>query len=262
MGCCVSTDRSYSSPSSKPREPPLRSTVIGSENRALPPEEETVKEVLSETPKWKPKFDAEMSTETEVKNEKEKLFIKPEEISEVSEVCSVSESVSTLADEESRQRVNGSPAKVRKARSFSGELGARRERTAGKSPARRAEQSPGRRNAGSVRVIQMGNGVSGNQPRRRDAGENSGRRSSGAARSIVGRSPSARRTNQSPARVRAAAAESAGRKLENSNMEGKWPSSANESLENPLASELWRRRQHEVGEISGEDIVVTLVSDY
>ena len=244
MGCCVSTNRSYSSPSSNPREPPLRSTAKGSENRAPPPEEETVKEVLSETPKWKPKFDAEKPTEAQVTDEKEKLFIKPEEISEVSEVCSVSESVSTLADEESRQRVNGSPTKVRKARSFSGELGTRRERTAGKSPARRAEQSPGRRNAGSVRVVQMGNGVSGNQPRRRDAGENSGRRSrspatrtdSGAARSIVGRSPSARRTNQSPARVRAAAAESGGRKLENSNMEGKWPSSANESLENPLVS--------------------------
>ncbi|ESW20208.1 hypothetical protein PHAVU_006G189700 [Phaseolus vulgaris] len=240
MGCCVSSNRSYSSPC----ETPPRSNAKGSENRAPPPEEETVKEVLSETPKWKPKFDAEKPTETKVKNEKEKLFIKPEEISEVSEVCSVSESVSTLADEEARQKVNGSPAEIRKARSFSGELGTRRERTAGKSPARRPEQSPGRRNAGSVRVVQMGNGVSGNQPRRRDAGENSGRRSrspstrtdSVSARSIVGRSPSARRTNQSPARIRTAAAESGGRKMENWNMEGKWPSSANESLENPLVS--------------------------
>ncbi|CAJ1961584.1 unnamed protein product [Sphenostylis stenocarpa] len=244
MGCCVSTNRSYSSPSSKPCEPPPRSTAKGSENRAPPPEEETVKEVLSETPKWKPKFEAEKPPQTEVENEKEKLFIKPEEISEVSEVCSLSESVSTLADEEARQRVNRSPGKVRKARSFSGELGARRERTAGKSPARRPEQSPGRRNVGSVRVVQMGNGGSGNQPRRRDPGENSGRRSrspatrndSVASRSVVGRSPSARRTNQSPARVRSTAAESGCRKMENSYVEGKWPSSANESLENPLVS--------------------------
>ena len=84
-----------------------------------------MKEVLSETPKWKPKFEAEKPTESDAENEKEKLFVKPDEISEVSEVCSVSESLSTLAEEEARQRVNRSPAKVRKARSFSGELGCR-----------------------------------------------------------------------------------------------------------------------------------------
>ncbi|KAL2589111.1 hypothetical protein GLYMA_13G244100v4 [Glycine max] len=246
MGCCVSsTNRSHSSPSSKPIDRP-RSTAKGSENRAPPPEEETVKEVLSETPKWKPKFEAEKPTESDAENEKEKLFVKPDEISEVSEVCSVSESLSTLAEEEARQRVNRSPAKVRKARSFSGEFGCRREMTAGKSPARRPEQSPGRRNIGSVRVVQMANGGTGSQPRRRDSGENSGRRSrspgtrtdSVSTRSIVGRSPSKRRTpmNQSPARVRSCAAESGGRKMENSSMEGKWPSSANESLENPLVS--------------------------
>ncbi|KAG4945550.1 hypothetical protein AAZX31_15G067400 [Glycine max] len=245
MGCCVSTNRSHSSPSSKPLETP-RSAAKGSENRAPPPEEETVKEVLSETPKWKPKFEAEKPTETEVENEKEKLFIKPDEISEVSEVCSVSESVSTFAEEEARQRVNRSPAKVSKARSFSGEFGCRREMTAGKSPARRPEQSPARRNIGSVRVVQMGNGGTGSQPRRRDSGEISGRRSrspatrtdSVATRSILGQSPSKRRThtNQSPARVRTGTAESGGRKMENSSMEGKWPSSAIESLENPLVS--------------------------
>lgn len=192
-----------------------------------------MKEVLSETPKWKPKFEAVKPTESQV----EKPFAKPEEISELSEVCSVSESVSTLADEEARQRVNinRSPAKVRKARSFSGEFGARRERTAGKSPARRPEQSPGRRNVGSARIVQMANGGTGNQGRRRDAGENSGRRSrspatrtdSVATRSVVGRSPSARRANQSPARARTAVPESSCRKIENSNME---------SLENPLVS--------------------------
>ncbi|RDX68903.1 hypothetical protein CR513_52060, partial [Mucuna pruriens] len=245
MGCCFSTNGSYSSPSSKPSEG-SRSATKASQNRAPPPEEETVKEVLSETPKWKPKFEAENPTETLLQNDKEKPFGKPQEISEVSEVCSVSESVSTLADEEARLRLNRSPPKVRKARSFSGEFGGRRERTPGKSPSRRPEQSPGRRNVGSVRVVQMGNGGTANQPRRRDAGENSGRRSRSPAtrtdsvttRSVVGRSPSARRThtNQSPARIRTAATESGGRKMENSTMESKWPSSANESLENPLVS--------------------------
>ncbi|XP_020221572.1 uncharacterized protein LOC109804191 [Cajanus cajan] len=234
MGCCVSTNRSYPSPSrNKLCDPPRSSTTKGSESRAPPPDEETVKEVLSETPKWKPKFEAVKPTESQV----EKPFAKPEEISELSEVCSVSESVSTLADEEARQRVNinRSPAKLRKAPSFSGEFGARRERTAGKSPARRPEQSPGRRNVGSARIVQMANGGAGNQGRRRDAGENSGRRSrspatrtdSVATRSVVGRSPSARRANQSPARARTAAPECSCRKIENSNME---------SLENPLVS--------------------------
>lgn len=203
-----------------------------------------MKEVLSEIPKWKPKFEAEKpTTQTQVENnekekekEKKKPFIKvEEEISEVSEVCSVTESVSTLADEEPRQRINRSPAKLRKNRSFSGEFGARKERTAGRSPARRPEQSPGRRNNGSMRIVQKGNSGTGNLPRRRDSGEISGRRSrspatrtdSVAARSVVGRVPSARRTNQSPARVRAAAPESGCRQMENSSIE---------SLENPLVS--------------------------
>ncbi|KAL2341938.1 hypothetical protein Fmac_009878 [Flemingia macrophylla] len=226
MGCCVSTDNHpFQSPRSFPAE--------ASESRA-PPEEETVKEVLSETPKWKPKFEAVKPTDGEVASEKEKPFSKPQEISEVSEVCSVSESLSTLADEEARQRVNvdRSPAKALKARSFSGEFGFRRELTAGKSPAR---QSPGRRNVGSARVAQMSNGGTGSHTRRRDAGDNSGRRSRSpatrtdtvATRSVVGRSPSAKRTQQSPARVRTAEPENVCRKIENSSME---------SLENPLVS--------------------------
>ncbi|XP_061363062.1 uncharacterized protein LOC133306715 [Gastrolobium bilobum] len=263
MGCCVSSNRSSISASSptkdKDFEPP-RSNISrvkkASESRTPPPlpvEEETVKEVLSETPRWKPtvaKFD-----KFEGKNEVEKplAFInKAEEISEVSEVCSLSESVSTTTvtdkreeEEEMRQWVNRSPANMEKNRSFTG---GGRERTVGKSPAKRSEQSPGRRNVGSARVVQsrdqISNGGTRNHPRRRDAGENSGRRSrspatrtdEGATRSIVGRSPSARRTSKSPARVRTAAPESGGRKMENSSMESKWPSSANESLENPLVS--------------------------
>ncbi|KAK7327940.1 hypothetical protein VNO77_22033 [Canavalia gladiata] len=256
MGCCASSNRSSLSASSptkiKACQAP-RSTVKASESRAPPPEEETVKEVLSETPKWKPnvaKFKAEkpISFDTFEGEESKVIEKKPlnnaQEISEASEVCSLSESVSTttIAEEETRQRVNRSPAKVHKNRSFSG------ERTVGKSPARRSEQSPGRRNVGSVRIVQsreqMGNGGTRNQPRRRDAGENSGCRSRSpatrtdnvAARSVVGRSPSSRRTNQSPGRVRTVAAGNGGGKMENSSMEDKWASSVNESLENPLVS--------------------------
>ena len=267
MGCCASSNRS-SSPTTKHNDfQPSRSSIShvkGSENRAppcVPVEEETVKEVLSETPKWKKpnerfryevekpkcfeKFDRE--------NKVEKPFYKVDEISEVSEVCSLSESVSTITfndkreeEEESCKRVNGSPAKMRKNRSFSGE---RRESPARKSPARRSEQSPANRNVGSARIVQrrdqMGNGGMKNQPHRRDAGEVSGRRSrspatrtdNGSTRSVVGRSLSARKTNQSPGKGRTALPENGGRKMENSTMESKWPSTTNdESLENPLVS--------------------------
>lgn len=251
MGCCASSNRSSYSPSSptKTEDSQLPRSSISqlkaSENRAPPPlEEETVKEVLSEIPKWKPilpKFEAHKPIFEKLERES-KPFFKADEISEVSEVCSLSESMSTITDrrddeEETRIRGNGSPAKMRKNRSFTGD---RRERTAGKSPAKR--------NVGSARGFQsrdqMGNMGTRNQPHRRDAGENSGRRSrspatrtdNGAMRSIVGRSPSARRMNQSPARDRTTAPESGGRKIENSTMEGKWPSTANESLENPLVS--------------------------
>ncbi|MED6182408.1 hypothetical protein PIB30_028272 [Stylosanthes scabra] len=277
MGCCVSgpTNRSSHSP-----QPP-RSTI----SRAPPPpliDEETVKEVLSvsETPKWTPppptfsqfqqphnrktfhSFQPEKNKNYDHDDGDDALFAamgtaKAEDLSQLSEeVCSLSESVSTTTfnEEETRQRLNRSPAKMHKNRSFSGDLA---PRTVGKSPVRRSEHSPAKRNGGSVRLLQSrdqmgnGNGLSRNQTRRRDAGENSGRRSrspatrteNGAARSVVGRSPSKRRgTTQSPSRVRNAAApavESGHRKMDNPAMEeGKWASSANnnESLENPLVS--------------------------
>ena len=78
-----------------------------------------MKEVLSETPKWKPKFKAEKPIESNVENQKEKLFVKPNLIFEVFKVCSVSESVCTLVEEETHQMVNRSLTKVRKAHSFS-----------------------------------------------------------------------------------------------------------------------------------------------
>ncbi|KAG5064341.1 hypothetical protein JHK85_005524 [Glycine max] len=70
-----------------------------------------MKEVLSETPKWKPKFKAEKPIESNVENQKEKLFVKPNLIFEVFKVCSVSESVCTLVEEETHQMVNKSLTK-------------------------------------------------------------------------------------------------------------------------------------------------------
>ncbi|XP_028775528.1 serine/arginine repetitive matrix protein 1-like [Neltuma alba] len=285
MGCCVSTHRDLSSASSPPKhqnsvvlknQAPPRSNSSSSakvsENRA-PPEEETVKEVLPETHKWRPQIanlepqkspqKPEFHKFPEVSSKINKVpspIKKEEEISEVSEACSLSESMMSTTttadrkedDDEIRQRVSSSPAKMRKNRSFSGD---RRDKTVGKSPTRRPEQSPGRRNIGSarqtpsrdqlVRSQTMGNRGMRGEPRWRDAGENSSRRSrspamrtdNGATRSIVGRSPSKRRPNQSPARARTPTPENGGRRKEHSGTEGKWPSaSANESLENPLVS--------------------------
>ncbi|CAL5183390.1 unnamed protein product [Lathyrus oleraceus] len=255
MGCCASSNRSSLSKTKSNDFQLSRSSISqvkGSENRAPPPiplEEETVKEVLSETSKWK-RYEGEKPKcfeRFDRENKVEKPFYKVDEISEFSEVCSLGESVSTITDrreeeEEFRQRVIGSPAKTRKNRSFSGE---RREWTAGKSPARRSELSPAKTNVGSARRDQIGNGGMRNHLHRRDAGENSGRRSrspatrtdNGSTRSVAGRSLSARRTNQSPAKARTASPVNGSRKMENSTMENnKWPSTGNESLENPLVS--------------------------
>ncbi|CAL0309388.1 unnamed protein product [Lupinus luteus] len=253
MGCCVSTSDNNSIRSSPPR--------VSAESRAPPSvEEETVKEVLSETSKWKPtvaKFEAEKLTvanfeaekKTVAKFEAEKPCQKPtvakfegdskvETIinkveEEISEVCSLSESVSTttLTEEELHQRVHRSPTKIDKNLYFSGKFdggsGGR-----GKSPKRRTDQSPGRRN---VKVVQSRDQMR-NQPRR----DNSGRRSMSpatradnvAARSVVGGSQSARRTNQSPVRVGTIAPGNGGRKRQSPAVK----QSANESLENPLVS--------------------------
>ncbi|KAI4299323.1 hypothetical protein L6164_032792 [Bauhinia variegata] len=276
MGCCVSTNGASDSASLPRKNQNCQlprssvSRVKASESRAAPTvEEETVKEVLSETPKWKrpiAKLEPVIPTQKpgldkfEAKSKlKETLPVKKaEEISEDSEVWSLSESLSTTTitdrrdeDDGIRRRVNGSPAKLRKNRTFSGELAGKRERVVGKSPSRRLEQSPARKNAGSMRLVQskdqMSQGISNrgmrNEVHLRDPGEYSGRRSrspatrtdNAATRPVMGRSPSARRTNRSPARVRSAPPERAGRKLEHSSKEGKWPS-ANESLENPLVS--------------------------
>ncbi|KAK3188065.1 hypothetical protein Dsin_027626 [Dipteronia sinensis] len=309
MGCCVSVDDSEASELQKKKE---KNGFFSHESRAPPPsaEEETVKEVLSETPKPNSKPEAVLvfaggDVKQEVEEETKPVFatkiqenhlqllhnhrrrrldhhrddveenVKRQEVetneenmSEVSEICSLSMSMSersvsttTVTDKRDndddeyevrqiQQRVSRSPAKL-PARNR--EYGVRRDRVVGQSPSRRSEQSPGKRsfnnNNGSARLVQSSSrGGSMPDPRRKDPGECSGRRSRSPATTrsaTMNRSPSTRRTTQSPGRVRTDPNESASKKVE-----GKWPinhnqnnnknnnkcSSTNESLENPLVS--------------------------
>ncbi|GMI91525.1 hypothetical protein like AT1G11125 [Hibiscus trionum] len=290
MGCCVSTNRGSCGEKEAHLEVGLESfnQKPTLESRAPPPsaEEETVKEVLSETPKpnapiFIPQEEEKKKTQIEnpvfVKiqgkdglnfNIKSELkspvnFIEDSASEDVSEICSVSlsESVSTITDrrdeeEEVRpQRVFRSPARS-----------GTRNQVVGRSPTRKLEQSPGRRNGvinggSSVRLVQSREPTvrrgSRPDPPRKDPGESSGRRSRSPAmnRSVMGRSPSGRRTNQSPGRARIDPGESGNTKkteqqhgtttTTTTTMEGKWPSSnnigatsstPNESLENPLVS--------------------------
>ncbi|XP_059661096.1 uncharacterized protein LOC132307349 [Cornus florida] len=249
MGCCLSTTNK---PSSAPHSH-RHSSRSEKPSRAPPPpplEEETVKEVLSETPTRKPpvpKFEDEDEKTTAKHNnvDKNPPLMTTEDISEVSEICSFSETVSTTTftdkrddeddDGEVRQRVvNRSPAKFRN-RSFTGDVPARKERLVGKSPTRKSEASPGR-----VRpVISKDRRGLVTKGQRRVSGDNPGRRSRspatrtdvGGKRSGVGEMPSARK---SPDRVRS---EMSGKiqKVEESGREGP-TSTTSESLENPLVS--------------------------
>lgn len=297
MGCCLSTGGA-SSTGKDPNFPAKGESFNQKpkfENRAPPPsfEEETVKEVLSEISKPKPKPTFPVPR---VESENKVLEVKPtvvekipeeetisfnkvamkspasttlsagiDDSEDVSEICSLSETVSTITDrredeEEVRQpRVFRSPARMAPP--------ARRDRVVGRSPSKRPDPSPRRRipnpnsnptPGGTVRMSRgresgsgqpMGRPGSRPSPTRRDPGESSGRRSRSPAvnRSVTGRSPSVKRANQSPARVRADPGEIGnGRKLvpENTNSGEKWPSShqnatnsaPNESLDNPLVS--------------------------
>ncbi|KAL2340085.1 hypothetical protein Fmac_008025 [Flemingia macrophylla] len=99
----------------------LRSSAVEAlESQALlPTKEETMKEVLLKTPKWKPKFEAMKLADGEVASEKE--------------------------------NVDKSPTKALKALSFSGKFGIWQEWTMRRSLAR---QPLGRSNVGSARVTQ------------------------------------------------------------------------------------------------------------
>ncbi|XP_047311675.1 striated muscle preferentially expressed protein kinase [Impatiens glandulifera] len=258
MGSCFSTI--FKPTASAPPPPPsnhqrlsdVRSDIpYQAESTAppLPPEEESVKEVLSETPL--PKSQTQIpKIESPQDNKRvnwppaiEKVVPKPtivpspaEETSEMSDLCSVSESVSAMStatateEGEVRQR---SPAKFRN-RLVAGQ----RNNAVGKSPMRRSTQpSPGRVQTG-VRDRQ-----------KRDLGEISGRRSRSPATRVAGgdgvvgggrkpglsRSPSGRRAGKSPGRARSDP-EKCPKQEEPANNEDKWPPTVKESLENPLVS--------------------------
>ncbi|KAL2495073.1 hypothetical protein Fot_38830 [Forsythia ovata] len=266
MGCCVST----TTKSAAPNSPIFKSKC----NRKSPPaaqpllEEETVKEVLSETPiipkqplssirrfqenrrKETPFIRADPLTpdfskvvykkqQNKTVLEKPYMVFNNDEISEegLSEAASVStaftekrENNDSIEDvKEVRQK---SPAKF-KNRSFSGEV--KQDRAVKKSPVRRPESSPVRVGSGRESPAVYGKG--------KDIGERSGRRSrspvtrtdSGPAKMGLDRSQSSRRTGKSPGRVGSGLGERH-RKLGEDNRDRKWPPTSNETLENPLVS--------------------------
>ncbi|XP_030528845.1 translation initiation factor IF-2 [Rhodamnia argentea] len=263
MGCCASTHGRRPSASSSSDHRRAKST----ESRAPPPsmDEETVKEVLSETPTCPNAKPAAREAGYPLLARREKspaVFAAADEASEeVSEICSLSESLSTatnLTDDAKPRAGNRPPAKLRgqaaaKSRSLPRDVGVRndhgnRSRASGNSPAKRLDRSPARVNSGgSLRMVQSREPGSfravsarGGRP---DPGERSGRRSGspatsrvvGSAGPAVGRTPSARRTNPSPGRVRPGPTEGRNHEARGGGG-GKRTSSAKESLENPLVS--------------------------
>ncbi|PIA40788.1 hypothetical protein AQUCO_02400095v1 [Aquilegia coerulea] len=311
MGCCFSKSHGFNN-----TPPPLTHRQFTECDPPPPPrfkpplspvfEEETVKEVLSETPKPKPiipipKSQLKPKTQTLLKIEEEEQVaeeeeeeeeekqnkiptttsvIKPsvskieeeeekkennatysEEISEVSEICSLSESISTTTITEKKEdedgeviqppRVQRSPAKVLRKRSIPGDFVGKHERGC-KSPARRLNPSPGRRIENNN--LEMGqtqttrrrlseNNNNNSRVMRRDLGERSGRRSrspatranSGTTRAGIGRSPS-RKAPRSPARVPAITTPETSWKEKEEEETKDANNSTNESIENPLVS--------------------------
>lgn len=219
MGCCVSTKKPSPSPE-----------VHQHSSKSPPVDEETVKEVLSETPNpshftknedqpiiLTPKKNIPKIQNQHFNNRYKNKFsgdVSGEVSGEVSEICSnLSESISTTTFEEEvdmyRRR---SPAKVRNRReTFSGEIPVVRN-----SPARGKQQSPGRVRSGSEMGVRgPGFGSTGRQRPVTGNGHVSRSRSPanrtvvrggagggvGGVRSGVGKSPSKRKTENSPGRV-------------------------------------------------------------
>ncbi|KAL0353107.1 UNVERIFIED_CONTAM: hypothetical protein Sangu_0892000 [Sesamum angustifolium] len=275
MGCCVST---AAAPPKPPRVSDSKTAAkhTGISSKSPPPtnpvlEEETVKEVLSETPAI-PNHPSPLIPKFQENRQRESPFIKAAPLlpdfsrtahdkkhqnggvckkpfmafsnddlsEEVSEICSThSESVSistTITEkrenDELRELRQRSPARYRN-RSISGEV--KKDKTVGRSPGRKSEPSPSRVRPGT------GSGYG----RRRDGGESSGRRSrspvtrteSGASKTGLTRSQSARKTGKSPGRVGSGLGERIRKADEGKESgDGKWPPTSNESLENPLVS--------------------------
>lgn len=265
MGTCCSKEQ-HESPPPVPH-PPYRNQSRGGD-RDPPPtlphfEEETVKEVLSETPK--PSFlpnlqqqqqqqqqrqrEAEAEEKVQIsKNNSRKSPILTngrDEPSDVSEICSLSETMSfstaTITDRRGEYNDNDeedddevgtkpkNPVKIQKRRPgvvSSADHSARRDLSR-RSPSKRLEPSPSPVKRRSSREAHTNRAwiPAGNNTVRRDLGENSARRS---------RSPTAARSKNCPS-PRRVPAEDGIRKPEGNSAPDSAPAAC-ESLENPLVS--------------------------
>ncbi|XP_076917321.1 uncharacterized protein LOC143577357 [Bidens hawaiensis] len=214
MGCCASTNT--------PPPSPQFHRHLSKSSRAPPPvDEETVKEVLSET--TNPNHFNKIQDQPTKINPKPKIRNQPdhnhEDINfsgEVSEICSnMSESVSNTTFDKDyellrRKVANRSPAKLRNRQNNnnSGEL----RGVKNYSPVRGKQQSPGRVRSGSdTNNRGSGFGSTGRQRPAPGSGQVSRSRSpanrtvarggGGGVRNGVGRSPSAKKTENSLGRV-------------------------------------------------------------
>ncbi|CAK9158942.1 unnamed protein product [Ilex paraguariensis] len=275
MGCCLSTTTSTVPKTNHPNAiPPNHHQRQFSESDANPrappqPEEETVKEVLSETPIQKQKPPIPMVTQKTSKLDVQELKIeaaveiKPatedivSDVSEVSEMCSFTESFSTTVTEKrdddgevNQRMVERSPAKVPRRRPVKGEIAGAKERPV-RSATRKSTPSPGKNTHVTPSTSLQGRTV-GMQRRnvgppnglRRNPGDTSGRRSrSPVTRDEVGTrrnvrnkspSPSSSTTRLSGDRSPVNKSGNGGRNLDKPNDDVSRETS--ESLENPLVS--------------------------
>ncbi|PIM98926.1 hypothetical protein CDL12_28584 [Handroanthus impetiginosus] len=280
MGCCFSTNNSTLPPKTTKKSNSKTTGKQSSISKSPPPtnplpEEETVKEVLSETPTvsknpspFIPKVQESHQNESpfiraapllpdfgRIGREKKyqnggvgkKQFVgySNDDLSEdVSEICStLSESISVSTTVTEKRENNGE--QNHELREFRQRSPARVKKGSFSGEGKREKtvgRSPGRKSEPSPSRVRPGSGsVHG---RRRDSGESSGRRSrspvmrmeTGLSKTGLGRSPSARKTGKSPGRVGSGLGERI-RKLDEGKENGdKWLPTSNESLENPLVS--------------------------
>ncbi|KAF5760670.1 hypothetical protein HanXRQr2_Chr16g0756151 [Helianthus annuus] len=257
MGCCASTHKPHGSPDFHRHS--------SRSSRAPPPvEEETVKEVLSETPnpnhfnkiQDEPRKTTPRNSLHKIRNQQNFNHEENNFSGEVSEICSnMSETVSNTTFEEdfevSRRKVaNRSPAKLRN-RQHNNNSGELRTVKNINSPVRGKQQSPGRVRSGSE-INNRGSGFGSTGRQRPGSGQASRSRSpanrtvarggGGGGRNGVGRSPSVRKMDSSPGRVGAVLPQRVmdldmGSGMEREEESGWAPMDGNdESLDNPLVS--------------------------
>ncbi|KAA0052709.1 putative BEST plant protein match is: (TAIR:plant.1) protein [Cucumis melo var. makuwa] len=268
MGCCLSSSQSFNSPNKF-----HPSSVNANRDPPSSMEEETVKEVLSETPALKPppnkncppeedEFHKPLGDETEKKLSEIPINGIPEQPSEFYEISHMNKCISVSAATFTDQADGGgevhqtglksSPVKLTKNQSVSSDVELKREIPQSRTLTRRSDQSPVRRNGavGSMRMVHnrdmspaMARRGLRAEPPRRDPDENSSRRSqspstapsdSAGYRSALSRTPSTRKSGKSSP-IRAMTATSQKVVEENNIVDGKFNTQI-ESLENPLVS--------------------------